>query len=247
MTGFARLVRMEATLLVRDRALLPIVLGLPIGLLLIFGLPSASREASPQLSGFRGIDTVLPSMAVAVALGVLAFFTIPNNLGMYREKGILRRLSTTPANPAGLLAAQLLVNLALAVVAVALVIGVGVAFLDMRTPGHVPGFVAAIVLGTAALFSLGLLVAAVAPTARIAQGIGMILFFPSMFFAGLYLPKESMPRVLARIGDFTPLGAFRQTLQDAWAGVAPRPLQLLFLAGVTAALGALAARIFRWD
>jgi ABC-2 type transport system permease protein len=186
-------------------------------------------------------------MSVAISLAVLAFFTIPNALATYREKGILRRLSTTPANPAGLLIAQLLVNLVLSLVSIAVVMGVGIAFMAMRMPKNLPGFVVAIVLGAAALFSLGLLVASIGSSAKAAQGIGMILFFPSMFFAGLYLPKESMPDVLARIGDFTPLGAFRQTLQDSWAGLAPDGVLLVFLAVLTLAFGAAAARLFRWQ
>jgi ABC-2 type transport system permease protein len=247
MNGMARLIRMEAKLMLREPALLPIVLALPVGLLIIFGMLPSTREASADLGGFRGIDTIIPSMAIAVSLAVLAFFTIPNSLGTYREKGILRRLSTTPANPAGLLIAQLLVNLVLSLASIALVMAIGVGFLDMRMPKNVPGLVAAIVLGTAALFALGLFVAAIAPSAKAAQGIGMILFFPSMFFAGLYLPKEAMPAALARIGDFTPLGAFRQTLQDSWAGLAPDSVQLIFLGVLVLALGGAATRLFRWE
>ena len=68
-----------------------------------------------------------------------------------------------------------------------------------------------------------------------------------MFFAGLYLPKEQMPAVLSRIGDFTPLGAFRQSVQDAWSADGPQALTLAALAGWLVVFAVVAARSFRWE
>ena len=87
-----------------------------------------------------------------------------------------------------------------------------------------------LVLGGAALFSLGLLVAALAPDRRSAGSGSAAIFFPSMFLAGIWLPKEQMPHWLSRVGDFTPLGGFRTSVQDAWTGHALDPLVLLALA-----------------
>jgi ABC-2 type transport system permease protein len=247
MTGLIHLTRQEFRLMLRDPATLPIVLGIPIGVLVAFGAVPSSRQPWEGIGGARAIDTVLPSLCVAIALAVLAFFTLPAYLGTYREKGILRRMSTTPAHPAGLLVAQLVTNLALALVAVALVLGVGVAALDMALPRDPVGFVASLVLGVAGLFSLGLLVAAVAPTARAASGYGMVLFFPSLFLAGVYLPKHLMPPVLARVGEFTPLGAFRTVLEDAWGGNPPDLWLYALLAVVAVGATALATSRFRWE
>jgi ABC-2 type transport system permease protein len=117
----------------------------------------------------------------------------------------------------------------------------------MTLPGNLPGFLLSYVLGVTAIFALGVFVAAVASSARAATGWGLVIFFPSMFFAGMYLPKEQMPGVLRRISDFTPAGAFRQTVQDSWAGNAPDPLLLAFLVLVVVAAGWAAARFFRWE
>ena len=56
-----------------------------------------------------------------------------------------------------------------------------------------------------------------------------------------------MPEVARRIGDFTPLGAASQAMQSAWAGAWPAPMHLIVLAAYVVALGALAARLFRWE
>jgi ABC-2 type transport system permease protein len=67
-----------------------------------------------------------------------------------------------------------------------------------------------------------------------------------MFLAGLYFPREVMPAVLRRIGDFTPLGAGVQALQDA-TGAWPRPLHLAVLAAFAIAACLAAAKLFRWE
>jgi ABC-2 type transport system permease protein len=244
--ALGKLTLVEAKLIARDLVTVPVTLVLPVALLLAFGLPDFGREPDPAFGG-RPVDTVLPSMAVTIAVAVLAFSVLPTYLATYRERGVLRRLATTPTRPSALLAAQLLVNLAMTLLALGLVLAVGVPVLDMALPRHLPGFLGAYALGLAAMFAVGLLIAAVAASARAATGWGMLAFFPSMFFAGIYLPKEHMPATLSRIGDFTPLGAFRQTVQDAWVGTAPEPALLVFLAVVAVGCGWAAARLFRWE
>lgn len=105
----------------------------------------------------------------------------------------------------------------------------------------------AALLAAAALLGAGLLVAAVAPTGRVARGIGALLFYPMMFFAGLWLPIPSMPAVLQHISHATPLGAAVPALTAAAEGSMPTALQLGTLAAWAVALGLTAARFFRWE
>ena len=144
---------------------------------------------------------------IAFVIAMLALNALPPVLAGYREKGILRRLQTTPVGPARVLAAQLVIDLGRGgghagrlVLAVAR-IGYGVAL-----PRQLGGFVLAALLAAVALLAVGLFVAAAAPTGRAANAIGAILFFPMMFFAGLWLPIAQMPAVLRHISHATPLG-----------------------------------------
>ena len=78
----------------------------------------------------------------------------------YRERGVLRRLSTTPASPAALLVAQLVINAVVAFAAVVLLIVVGNVAFGIPLPKEPLGFLVAFALGMSSLFALGLLVAA---------------------------------------------------------------------------------------
>jgi ABC-2 type transport system permease protein len=134
-----------------------------------------------------------------------------------------------------------------AIVGVFVVIAVGAVAVDLSLPGNVLGFLTVLVLGTLSLFSLGLVVAARTPTAGAATAAGMLLFFPSMFLAGVYVPREHLPSVVATIGGLTPLGAVLQGFRDTWVGDAPSLVHLAVLVVSALILGGVAARTFRWE
>jgi ABC-2 type transport system permease protein len=231
MNRLAKLTGTELKLFMRDPIAWFFAIAFPPLLLVILGSIPAFREPSEDLGGLRVIDLYVPIM-VGFVLAMLAISVVPTYLATYRENGILRRLSTTPVDPAGLLGAQVAMALLIALFAVTLVLGVGIV---------------AFVLAAASLLSVGVLVAAVAPSGRAASGIGTMLFFPMMFFAGLYVPRDAMPAVLRRIGDFTPLGAGVQALQDAAGGAWPQPLHLAVMAAFAVVAGLAAAKLFRWE
>jgi len=246
MSGFTKLTLTEAKLFWRDPTGWFFALAFPPLLLVILGSVPAFREPDAELGGLRVIDLYVPIL-VGFVLAMLAISVLPNYLATYREKGILRRLATTPVQPSSLLLAQLAMGVGMALVAVALVLGIGVVVFDTAMPEHLLGYLVAFVLAAAASFAVGLLIAAVAPSGKAASGIGSILFFPMMFLAGLYFPREVMPEVLRRIGDFTPLGAGVQAMQDATTGAWPQPLHLAVLALFAIAASLTAAKLFRWE
>ena len=247
MTGFAALTRSEARLYRRDPVLLGFAFLLPLALMLAFGLPEGSREPSPDFGGQVPIDTVLPSMALTIAFGMVGIFSLPGYLADHRSRGVLRRLSTTPAHPAALLLAELALSALMAIAAVALVLVVGAAALGMNLPDNVPGVLGVFVLGAASLFGIGLLIAAVAPDPQKAWMFGSLVFFPSLFFAGVYLPREQMGATLRQISDLTPFSAFRESLETTWTGGSPELLAIVVMAAWGAGAVALAAKAFRWE
>ncbi|MEO3811369.1 ABC transporter permease [Sphaerisporangium sp. B11E5] len=238
----------EALIYLREPMATFMTLGLPIGLLLGLGLSIPDfRVPLPEFGGQRVVDTQLPAMMIILSVSTSAFSAIPAALAVYRERGILRRLSVTPVPPSRLLGAQLVVNLASAVVATALTIVMGHLLLDSRLPAQLGWFAVSFVLGVGAMFAIGLLLAAAIPSSRAAGAIGAVVMFPLLFLGGMWVPREAMPELLRQISDFTPTGPFGQTLRDAWAGTTPEPLHLAVLAAWTLLASIAAARLFRWE
>lgn len=244
--GLWRLVMTEMKLYVRERVGPIWGVAFPLLLLVIFGSIPLFREPDPDLGGRTQLDVHLPVL-VGFVITMLAFVALPLVLAGYREKGVLRRLRTTPVGPARLLAAQLAVNAAVAAVTAVLLVVVARLGYGVALPRQLGGFAVTTLLTTAALLSIGLFIAAVAPSARAAQGIGTLLFFPVMFFGGLWLPIAEMPAVLRDMSHATPLGTAVQALLDSAQGSWPQAPQVTTLAAYGVAFGLAAARLFRWE
>ena len=238
------LIAAEARLLLREPVYVLATVALPTVILLIFGSIFGPGKPDPAFGGLRFLDVFVPSLVV-ISVATLGIQTLPIRLATYREKGVLRRLSTTPAHPLRLLGAQLTIYLVTSVVALALLIVVARLVFGVPLPGQPLGYLAAFLLGMSSLFAIGLLVAAVAPSSRVATAIAIPMFFAVMLLGGVYLPRVFLPEVLRRIGDFTPPGV--HGLQDAWMGTMPQVWPLLGMAMVTVVLGGLAVRLFRWE
>jgi ABC-2 type transport system permease protein len=188
-----------------------------------------------------------PAMVLVLTLAIMSILIMPSTLAGYREKGILRRLATTPTKPVLVLVAQLLVSGGMALATLLLVTLVGNLAFGWAMPKNPGGVVVAFVLGVLALLALGLFVASIARTGNAATGIGLFVFFPSLFLSGVAMPAEAMPRGIARIAEYTPLGAAMQGLRDSWTGSFPGASHLIALVIVTMVFGVTAIKLFRWE
>ena len=246
MRVFTSLVRTELRLLLREPLTAFFTLLFPTILVVILGSIPDFREPSEDLGGLRVIDLYV-GIAVALTLAQLGLQYVSAVLALYREKGILRRLATTPVSPIVLLGAQLAASLLVAIVSGALVIAVGRIVFDVPLADNFAGFVLAYLLSALGVFAIGLFIAALVPTGKAGNAVGTLLFFPSMFFAGLWTPREVMPQLLRRIGDFTPLGAGERALHEAMTGQWPNLLSVTVLVGYLVVFGLAATRLFRWS
>jgi len=245
-SALRRLTATEFTLFLRERVGPIWGIGFPMGLLIIFGSIPVFHRPIKELGGLTEMDLYVPIL-VGFVLAMLGLNALPLALAAYRERGVLRRLRTTPVGPVRVLVAQLIVNATVAVVTVALILAVARLAYHVTLPRQFVGFIVAALLAAAALMCIGLFLAAVVPSARSAQAIGTALFFPMMFFAGLWLPIAQMPSVLRHISHATPLGAAVQAFGDTAQGHWPHPMNLVTLAAYTVAFGLAATKMFRWE
>ncbi|WJY52669.1 ABC transporter permease [Streptomyces chengbuensis] len=242
----AAVLRTESRLFAREPGSLFWILVFPSALLLIIGLVPSFREVSAELGGRRVVDLYVP---VAVLLGTITagLQAMPPVLTGYRERGVLRRMATTPVRPAALLTAQLVLHGAASLLSALLAVAVGRVAHGVELPGQPAGYLLALLLTTTAALALGATVCAVSRTQKIATAIGSAVFFPAMFTAGVWVPVQAMPEALRRVVELTPFGAASGALDRAAAGGWPGWAAVGITAVWTAALTAAAVRWFRWE
>jgi len=243
--GFPSLLIIEFRLLLREPMALFWSLIFPLVLLIVIG-SSTSNKPKTSLGGLRFIVVYTPVL-MTFTLTLLALSAMPATLVSYRDKGYLKRLSTTPVGAPRLLAAQLVLVAGLSASVVTLITFVAHFAFSVPLPGQVVGFILSILLTLTAMAALGLLIAALATTPRVAGAIGSILFFPLMFFAGLWVPQQAMSPALRTISHYTPLGAAVPSIMNADFGQWPSTSHLIVLAAYTVVLLRIAVRFFRWD
>lgn len=242
----AKLVAVEAKLLLREPGALVFGILFPSVLLLGLGSIPTLREPAPQFSGARFVDVWAPS-ALILGLGTFGLQHIPAAVASYREKGVLRRMSTTPVHPGTVLVAQLVVAFVSGVATALVLITSARLVLDVPLPQHPWWFALAFTLGYASLLAIGMLIAAVVPTMRLANGVTMFVYMVVMVLGGVFLPRSFFPDAVANLGDFTPPGV--QALLDAWSGEAgpPTVVHLGTMVVIAIVAGVAAARFFRWE
>src|SRR5215472_5330999 len=119
-SALRRLTVTELKLFGRERGAVIWGVGFPLLLLVIFGnIPGFRTPVSPSVHGLTILDAYVPIL-IAFVLAMLALNALPAALVGYREKGVLRRLATTPVGPGPALAAHLAVNVAVMLVTLVL-------------------------------------------------------------------------------------------------------------------------------
>src|SRR5882757_4452581 len=150
-----RLTLAEFRLFLRERVGPVWGVGFPLVLLIIFGsIPSFGRP-NASLGGLTELDAYVPVL-IAFVIAVLALNALPAVLAGYREKGILRRLRTTPVGPVRVLSAQLVINVGVVLVMMAVILAVARIGYGVALPRQLAGFVLAVLLASAALMAVGL-------------------------------------------------------------------------------------------
>lgn len=236
----------ELRLFLREKSGPIFGVGLPILLLVVFANIPFYRVARPELGGQTLLATYVPIL-VAFVLAVSALNVIPPVLAGYRERGVLRRLRTTPLGAARLLSAQLIMNLLIGAVTVGTLLLLSRYAFGVRLPRQPAGFLLAVLLAVAALLAVGMLVTSAANTTRSATALGAIVFYPMTFLGGLFMPIQVMPGLLRDISEYSPMGAAVLALQDAARGDWPQWTALLTLVAYAVVAGLAATRLFRWE
>jgi ABC-2 type transport system permease protein len=248
--AFRLLVASEVKIAQRRPIVAIIALGVPLLLLVIFGSIPATTRPDAAFGGISFFTLYVPTLMVFVLIAV-GVGGLPQQLATYREQGVLRRMKTTPVPPSWLLAAQLTINLALAIIAIAILLIAGALVFNLALPPTIGGdlqTLLALVLTAAATLGLGLCVAARARGPQVAGAFQAVCFYPMAFFSGLYVPiQELHSAALNDIAKVIPTGAGFNAIHASFLGQSPGVMPFLVLAGWAVLTSVAATRWFRWE
>lgn len=212
----AALTRIEGRLLTREWAAMAFAFAFPpVTLLVLAGVFGDSPD--PEFGGARPSDHYIAGYT-GIPLGVMALIGLPVVLAGYRERDVLRRFAAFGVSALGVAVAQVIVTAGLVVLAAATVLAVaaptyGVPAVDQPLTVGL-GFA----LGTLTLLVLGVVLGLAVPTARGAQALGLLAFFPMWLLCGGGPPREVMSDPMVRIAEVLPLTHAVTVVRDPWLG-----------------------------
>lgn len=238
---------MEAKLFLREPASAFFTLVFPLIYLFMFGMISGN-EPNPMFGGQRTIDAAIPSLtAMIITMSGLMSTTI--TMATYREKGILRRLRTTPVSPLVVLAAQVIVVFTMTALGMLLLIAAGILVYHVSFTGDPFSLLAGFVLSSLSFFGLGFVLAGVMPTMRTAWVVAMLVLYPMLLLSGTFFPVEILPAAVQKVSTFIPLTYVVNLLRGLWVGETwgAHLLDVGVLVGMLVLGTIISAKTFRWE
>lgn len=245
--AWAAMVTADAKMVMRDTGGLIIPLGLPLLIMVANGMSSRIHQPIPQAGGRSAFEVHLIPLALTMVIATIGMINMPSFLAYYRKEGVLRRLAVTPAHPAMVLTGQVVTSVVQSAVGITLSLVAAMALFGARPPSRPLLALGVLTLAAAAMYAVGVLIAAVARSGNAATAIGLVVFFASGAAGGMFGSPDSLPEPVARAGETLPFGAAVQALGDVWAGASPKPEHLAALAVLTLVGGLLGTRLFRWQ
>lgn len=196
---------------------------------------------------YRFIEFFVPGI-IAMAIMTSCLGNALNMNAELRQKGILRKLATTPITRTDWLISSILYQLILSIVSTIAILLVSYAVFDVRL--HIGAWLPLIVvIEVIAFVGIGMLLTPFAKEAESASAVGNAFLFPMMFLSGTFFPVEMMPAFLQSFAKLLPLYYVNEALRAAM--IFADNLATLRMAGVAAAFAAIVfvAGTFktRWD
>ena len=215
--------------------------------LVLFGF-MYGNDPQPMFGGLGSMDVSVPAYT-GMIIGTVGLMSVPISTAARREAGVLRRFRVTPLRPLIYLVTDVLVYFAMTLLGILLLFVVGKIAYNVRFEGSLLSVIVGIGLGMSAFLTLGYILAGLAPSARVAQVIGMVLIYPMMFLSGSAIPLELMPEGVRNVSRFLPLTHVVTLLRGLWFGEGwgEHLTEVAVLVGVLAVGGIVAARTFRWE
>lgn len=184
------------------------------------------------------------------AVAMSAAFGAAATLQGWRQSKLLRRLQLAPVSTRTVVGARVSVTVSIALVQMAIFLGIGTAFFDLTLTGAWWMAVPLLLVGTLCFMAIGLLAGAITKTQEGAVNAANFFVLPMAFLSGSFFPLEGAPTWLQAFSNLLPLKHLNEGMLDVMVRGEPWTAALVpmgILAGFAVVVTLVAAKLFRWD
>lgn len=248
MRRLAKMTWLELKLFTREPLTVIFTMALPLILLFILG-GVFGNTPDPDGVVYRGVgpmDFYVPAY-ISLVVASMGLIGLPVHLAGYRERGVLRRFRASSVGLRNILGSQAAVMFSIAILGSILLVAVAVAAYDLRAPVSPALVLPAFILGALCFASLGVMLGSILPTARAAQGVGVLLWFIMIFISGAGPPPEVLSSAMTWAARLMPLTHTIRLLQDPWLGFGWNAGETLIVVGIAVVAALISLRFFRWE
>jgi len=195
------------------------------------------------------IDFLLPGI-LSMSIMQAGIFGVAFGFVTLKKRGILRRLWVTPIRPNDFIIAQVAMRLLVVVMQMAIMVGVGVLFLNLHFIGNMALIFLLGVLGAVVFLGFGFSLAGISKSEDQVAPLANIITLPMLALSGVFFSRSNLPGFVRSVTAFFPLtylaDGLRSVAIDGATLLQVMP-QILGLAvwGVVSCV--LAVRLFRWE
>ena len=249
MHGLGRLIWIELKVFLREPLGAFGTVVAPVLMLVLFGRIGTFMGPARAQQAATTFFTISVPVFVTILIAINAVVSLVSIMSIYRESGILKRLSTTPLRPSTILTAHVIVKLMLT--SMTLVLALLFANRSLLQTAGIPflRFLLAVLIATSAILSMGFVIAAFVPSGRFAQPITSVILYPMIAVSGLFFPMSSYSPGLRSFTRVLPMTYAVSLLQGIWKGQpwAAHIGDIGALVLVFAICTAASTKIFRWE
>lgn len=219
--------------------------AMPVGILVLIALIAGGKMTS---DGYTYLESAFASL-IAVGICACGFMGLPLTLADYRDKKILKHYFTTPCSPLWLMGAVVCCAATSAVLSAAAVAVVSVVAFGYTMHGNVLAFVGAWFVTLLSIFSIGLMIASVCRTVKMANTVTSLVYFPMLFLSGATIPFELFPEGLQKAASVLPLTQGIKLMKAVSMGQSVDSVAWIvaLLLGITVVCSAISVKMFRWE
>jgi ABC-2 type transport system permease protein len=246
MKTIIEMARLEFKLFFREPITMIFTFGLPLLFLPVLGTVFGNVDDADIYHGVSAMSYYTPAY-VALVIASIGLIQLPVHLTNYKERGVLRRFHASSISPQTILFSQAVVSLMVAIVGAAAVSLIGVLFYKVTMPMDWFGVIGTFLISVLCFVAIGVLLGAVLPNARAAQGLGLILYLVMLMVGGAGPPASLLGRPLRIVGDLTPYKHIVTLIQNPWLGFQWNNAELIIVVAITIVAALLALKLFRWD